>query len=84
MRHFFRRKLGLTQARLSRGMFGRAFVRALVFGPGAPQRLPAPDGEALLIAVDLPAIAHSANADLFLAAGAMKQAQALFGRRIRP
>lgn len=80
MRHFSRRKLGAVPP-LSRGMHARAPVRALVFGSGPTQRLTASNREALFLAVDLPAIARAADADLFTAAGAAKQPHVFLGRR---
>lgn len=80
MRHFFHQKLGAPPP-LSRRVLARALVRTLVLGPGPPQRLTASNREALALAVDLPAIARGADADIFAAAGALKQPKALLGHR---
>ena len=80
MRHFSRRKLG-TVPPLSRGMLARPLMRALVLGSGSPQRLTASNREALFLAVDLPAIAHAADADPLTAAAAVKQPHVFLGRR---
>lgn len=83
MRHFSRRKLG-TMPPLSSGVLARAPVRALVFGSGPPQRLTASNREARFLAVDLPAIARAADADLFAASGAAKLPHVFLGRpRVR-
>ena len=81
MRHFFRRKVASPPS-LPCGMLGRPLVRALVFGPCPAQRLTSSNREALIFAVDLPAIARFADVDICGAAGALKPSKASLGRRI--
>ena len=83
MRHFFRR-IFASQPSLPRGVLGRPLVRTLIFGPSPAQRLTSSNREALFFAVDLPAIARFADADICGAASALKQSKTSLGRRLGP
>lgn len=77
MRHF--QLLSLAVAPLSLGMSAGSVERALVASAGAAHRLPASELGALCGAVEVPAIALRADADLHTAAAAVVEP---IGRRL--